>query len=121
MTSELRPVPDYPGLLASDDGHIFKQQGDGSLHLLKERSRTDGYVVVDAKKDGKWAPRTVHRLVAAAFYRQPEGPWEVTRHLDNDRGNNCASNLRSARRPTTSPTPSRPVACGRARRTRTRG
>jgi hypothetical protein len=94
VTTELRPVPDYPALLASDDGHVFKQYDDGTLRRLPERVRDDGYVVVDAKKGGKWAPRTVHRLVAAAFIRKPEGPWEVTRHLDNDRRNNSASNLR---------------------------
>lgn len=94
MTTELRPVPDYDALFASNDGHIFKQQKDGTLRRLPERVRNDGYVVVDGKKGGKWAPRTVHRLVAAAFIRKPEGPWEVTRHLDNDRRNNSASNLR---------------------------
>jgi hypothetical protein len=93
VTTELRPVPDYPGLLASDDGHIFKQQEDGGLLRLNEYTRTDGYVVVNAKKDGKWGPRTVHRLVAAAFYGKPAGPWVVTRHLDNDRQNNHRENL----------------------------
>jgi hypothetical protein len=94
VTTELRPVPDYPCLLASDDGHVFKKYDDGTLRRLPERVRDDGYVVVDAKKGGKWAPRTVHRLVAAAFIRQPEGPWEVTRHLDNNRANNAYQNLR---------------------------
>ncbi len=94
MTTELRPVPDYDALFASDDGHVFKRQQDGTLRRLPERVRDDGYVVVDAKKGGKWAPRTVHRLVAAAFIRRPDGPHEVTRHLDNDRRNNSASNLR---------------------------
>lgn len=94
MTTELLPVPDYPGLLASNDGHIYKQYDNGALRRLPERVRDDGYVVVDAKKGEKWAPRTVHRLVAAAFIRKPEGPHEVTRHLDNDRRNNSASNLR---------------------------
>ena len=48
--NELRPIPDYHGLLASDDGHVFKQYDDGTLRRLPERVRSDGYIVVDMSK-----------------------------------------------------------------------
>jgi hypothetical protein len=94
VTAELRRVPDFPGLLASDDGHVFRLYPDGSLRRLKETVRKDNYHLVSAKQNGKWAPRYVHRLVASAWYGAPADSQTVTRHLDNDRGNNTPGNLR---------------------------
>jgi hypothetical protein len=93
MTTDLRPVPEYPGLLASDDGGLFRHHPDGTITRLKETVRQDGYHVINFKLNGKWGVRLVHRLVAAAWYGAPENSRVVTRHRDDNRGNNVPSNL----------------------------
>jgi hypothetical protein len=94
VTSELRPVPDFDDLLASDEGHLFLKQDDGALHRVEPCRRKDGYLLANLKKDGRWLPYSVHRLVASAWYGKPDGPRTVTRHLDGNRANNVPSNLR---------------------------
>ena len=59
-------------------------------HQLKPSTHTTGYLRVAL---GRGAHRYVHRLVAAAFHPNPENLPQVD-HIDGDRKNNAASNLR---------------------------
>ena len=57
---------------------------------LKPSVHTTGYLRVAL---GRGAHRYVHRLVAAAFHQNPDNLPQVD-HIDGDRKNNAASNLR---------------------------
>jgi len=57
---------------------------------LKPSTHTTGYLRVAL---GRGVHRYVHRLVAAAFHPNPDGLPQVD-HIDGDRKNNAASNLR---------------------------
>lgn len=73
----------------SDNGR-FRRIGqrrliNGSLH--------DGYIYVNLIINGRGILRSVHRLVAQAFVPNPEDK-ELVDHIDGNRTNNNASNLR---------------------------
>ena len=57
---------------------------------LKPHVHTTGYLRIAL---GRGAQRYVHRLVALAFHANPDGLPQVD-HMDGDRKNNAASNLR---------------------------
>lgn len=59
---------------------------------LKPYAHTTGYLRVSL---GRGVQRYVHRLVAAAFHQNPHGLPQVD-HIDGDRKNNAATNLRWA-------------------------
>lgn len=58
-------------------------------------NKKNGYKYVDLYKDGERVKRPIHRLVAQAFVDNPEGKRTVD-HIDGDRLNNKAGNLRWA-------------------------
>lgn len=60
---------------------------------LKLIMSTSGYMTVCLYKNGKHQNHYVHRLVAEAFCDNPKGYNEVN-HLDEDKTNNNASNLK---------------------------
>jgi hypothetical protein len=89
---EWRPIPGLPYYEASNLGRIRSSQS-GSHVILRGWLSGSGYRYVKIRQDGRPKDRTVHSLVAEAFYGpRPEG-MEV-RHLDGTRLNNAADNLR---------------------------
>lgn len=99
MTTWL-PVPDWPEYEASDEGAIRsvdRIRSDGR-HMLRGRVLrpglgTTGYLNVAFCRDGKLRTQRVHRVIASAHLGVcPEG-MEVL-HIDGDRTNNRADNLR---------------------------
>lgn len=54
-----------------------------------------GYLLVCLCKNGDDLMKTVHRLVAFAFHRNPKRK-KFVNHLDGDKENNCRTNLRWA-------------------------
>lgn len=69
----------------------FNRQVGGEL----KQAQVKGYCFVTLFKDGKGIQRYVHRLVAEAFLPNPENKPCVD-HIDTDKSNNHASNLRWA-------------------------
>ena len=63
--------------------------------ILKTRENRDGYMVMDLRTDGKKQNVKIHRLVAKAFVVNAYNKTQVD-HIDNDKKNNCANNLRWA-------------------------
>ena len=60
--------------------------------LLKQRVGSDGYLSVALCKSGKCKSFAVHRLVMTAFVGKAPTGYEVN-HIDENRHNNCLSNL----------------------------
>jgi hypothetical protein len=61
--------------------------------ILKLATDKDGYIKCHLYKRGVRKSFRVHRLVAETFLDKPEGCTEVD-HIDNNRANNHATNLR---------------------------
>ena len=71
--------------LASSDGHIINKK---TGRQLKEFLGKDGYF--RTQFDGK--TRTVHRVIAKAFVKQPVGK-DFVNHIDGNKSNNSVDNL----------------------------
>lgn len=92
MSERWRPIPIAPSYEASNLGRV-RSMRRATPHVMAVRVNRHGYSYVDMLRDGKkWQPM-LHRLVASAFLGPlPDGL--VTRHLDGDKSNCAASNLR---------------------------
>lgn len=83
----IKPVPQFPGFFASDDGRVF-----GVVDLRRLKNRYGYETVVARRKDNRQMTLSVHRAVCMAFHGDPGVPLEV-RHLDGNKWNNHPSNL----------------------------
>lgn len=93
----IRPIPNWAGYFASDEGDIYSDTGWRGSGLRKMQAHPKGtsstYLQVRLTKAGRRRSVAVHRLVAAAFHGPcPEG--YQCRHLDGDPLNNRPDNLR---------------------------
>jgi hypothetical protein len=101
---EYRPVEGFPGYRVGSDGSVWSclvnQTNRGGPALigtvwkqLKPRPLGDkGYLRICFRKEGKTYEFLIHRLACEAFHGPcPEGM--ETRHWDNNRSNNAATNL----------------------------
>lgn len=86
-----RQLHDCSNYIVSDDGRV-RLASSGSDRTLYTGS--NGYLYVNYyNDDGRWVNRTVHGLVAAAFFGKRHGNTQI-RHLDGNRSNNSIDNLR---------------------------
>lgn len=87
-----RAIPNYPGYVVSDEGRVGSCM-KSEFKLRKLRKDSDGYVIVDLRKDGRYHTTKVHHLVLSAFVApRPEG-YECD-HVNTLRDDNRVSNLR---------------------------
>ena len=79
----------------SDKGNIksVNYRGTGKSAIRKQSISKNGYMRVILSDNGKNKTYFVHRLVAAAFIPNPENLPEID-HIDGNRANNHADNLR---------------------------
>lgn len=90
------PLPDYEGLY--EVSHLGRVRSLHSRfpepHICAQGTDGTGYPIVSLSKDGKRTAKTVHRLVCRAFHGEPGPLLNEAAHLDGDRTNNRASNLK---------------------------
>jgi len=87
-----RPVPGYEGRYdVSSDGRV-RSHLSGNPRDLKLILGGNGYLRVSLSNHGRRDVREVHRLVALVFHGEGN---ECVRHLDGDKLNNAATNLRN--------------------------
>ena len=85
---EANVIPGYEHYLATSDGRILSIRR--GLKEAKTNKDRDGYFKVNVNSSTKH----VHRLVCLAFMGAPKQDGLVVRHLDGNRTNNQAINLR---------------------------
>lgn len=94
-----QPIPGFGPYEASSLGRVRRVAGVDSRGrhwrggVLKPRPNVHGYLSVCLSVSGVAKRRTVHSLVCSAFHGERPKGLEVG-HLDGDKANNAASNLR---------------------------
>ena len=84
-------IPQYENLYSIDrSGNVFSHI---SGKILKPHPNLRGYLMVDLYKDGKVKKCVIHRLVAITYIPNPNNLPEID-HIDTNRQNNNADNLR---------------------------
>src|SRR5690606_19120597 len=94
-SSDLRPVPGYPGYFADREGGVWSRRAD-PWKRLSHLVDKDGYQLVHVKRGlGRKAKerRPVHQLVALAFIGPKPDPSLHTRHLNCVKSDNRPENL----------------------------
>lgn len=86
MTERWAPVPDFPGYEVSDMGQVRSRRG-----LLKPW-RTNGYLYLSLRRDGKTIRRSVNRLILLTFIGTPTGRMDSC-HRNGDKSDNRLANL----------------------------
>jgi hypothetical protein len=92
----------FPGYCMGDNGSVWCCLGQGSLRgaitdhwrPVKGTVKQNGYLQVTLKRGGAKYTRLVHRLVLEAFVGPCPLGMEACHSPDNNRTNNCLSNLR---------------------------
>lgn len=88
---EYRPVPSYPRYQAGADGSLIGPSGK----ILSGGLDTDGYRQVLIYRTGmSRVCRKIHGLICEAFHGPRPSPKHHAAHIDGDKLNNSASNLR---------------------------
>ena len=90
MTDEVwKDIEGYPNYMVSNYGRVKNCMRN---KILRPGLGGNGYLTVCLYKNGEGKSYRVNRLVALAFVPNPEGKEDVN-HIDEDKLNNCASNL----------------------------
>lgn len=84
--------PDIPYEI-SDQGNVRRVRADGTTKPLTCSIRSTGYKYFQLTRDYKRINYPIHQLVAKLFIGE-RPPGLVVDHIDRDKLNNCASNLR---------------------------
>jgi hypothetical protein len=94
LEEEWRPVTGYEKYyLVSNKGRVKSLHGKDKNKLMAQQLRSGYPSVVLSRTGEKWKHKRVHRLVAEAFVANPLNKSWVD-HVDEDRLNACADNLR---------------------------
>lgn len=81
----------FPCYMVSTEGRV-KNLFSGVI--LKPQNNGNGYLKVSLRCEGKTYQRYIHRLVAEHFCPCAHSAYIEVDHLDRDKTNNCADNLR---------------------------
>ncbi len=91
---ELRPIPGLPGYWARADGEIYSTKVSSTPKLKGRWLCSNGYFHVSLTVEGKPSRCTVHALVARAFHGERPFVGAEARHLNGNRTDNRAENLK---------------------------
>lgn len=86
-----RDIPGFPGYRARCDGAVISYKYKHP-HPLKPSITNSGYYHLTLRVGGKYITAYTHKLIATAFYGEPEEGMEVN-HRDANKLNNAAYNL----------------------------
>ncbi len=86
-THEMTPIPQYPHLLISNEGHVYSTIKN---RYLKPRSDKAGYLFLNIRN----RRYTIHKLVITVIRGPPSDPSHTVDHIDRNVQNNHISNLR---------------------------
>lgn len=102
---KLKEIPDFAGYYASEESEIFTTLKQGCRNRYDLSKRTEprklnvrytkhgyGRVYMRRESTNKREDVYIHRIIAELFIPNPNNLPEVN-HLDNNRGNNKATNL----------------------------
>jgi hypothetical protein len=90
-----KPIPGYDGFFASSDGQIWS----GKTNTIKTQNTScngKGYPTVLIWERGRDREKRVHKLVALAFHGPQPSSRHSVDHINRDRTDNRAENLRWA-------------------------
>ena len=90
-----RNISGYPGYQVSNFGRVksLNYNHTKKEKILKSFKQRDGYLLVKLYKNGKTKNIYIHRLVCTAFVQNESLFYNEINHLDENKENNCASNL----------------------------
>ncbi len=91
------PIKGYEGIyMVSNYGRIMclDYHGRRIIKILRLTAKSNHYIKVGLRKDGKTRTFRVHRLVAAAFLPLPQSGENQVDHINGDKQDNRAINLR---------------------------
>lgn len=90
---EWKDIKGYEGLYkVSNLGRVYSLYKN---KVMKTRISTNGYIVINLYKDGKFVTHRVHRLVALNFIDKRETDEVlIVNHEDGDKSNNQVGNLK---------------------------
>jgi hypothetical protein len=104
MTEERQPIPGWEGIYDVSSAGVVRSltrivSVGTALRQLHERvlrpvTRRNGYLSVNLYRNNKATSADVHRLVALSFMPRVDGMSLHVRHMDGDKQNNHAGNLR---------------------------
>lgn len=84
-------IDGFPGYEVSDQGNVRNKE-TGKYLSTKHQDRGKLYCQVCLKRDGTYANKMVHRIVAEAFIPNPDKKPQV-HHKNKNKGDNRADNL----------------------------
>ena len=91
METDFKTLEDFPHYKIYPDGRVY------SIKLKKyisgHKNRRGYYAFTLYNIDGKRKHKGLHQLLAMAFIPNPYN-YEVVRHLDDNKDNNCLTNLK---------------------------
>lgn len=94
IVEEYKDIIDYEASYQISNFGNVKNKNTGRI-LKPTEGKTDKYYYISLCKDGKQKNTKIHRLVASHFVENPENKPYVD-HIDNNKLNNVATNLRWA-------------------------
>lgn len=98
VQEQWRLIRGYEHYYVSNLGRV-RSQAQSKPRILRPGLASNGYQTVNLWRGNKGRSHTVHSLVADAFLGAGR-PDDVVDHIDRDRGNNRADNLRRVSRKT---------------------